>query len=128
MDTRARGFTLIELLIVIVVLGILASIVIIKASSVRDRAFLAAARADLRNLADLEEVYYNDNYQYTDDLTAVGFTNSEGISVKVAEATNLGWSASAVPLGLPSDGCALYHGGAAPLTPATVESTVQCTR
>ena len=39
-----------------------------------------------------EEVYYNANYTYSSDLSAIGFTNSEGITVTIAEATNKGWS------------------------------------
>jgi prepilin-type N-terminal cleavage/methylation domain-containing protein len=127
MSKRTDGFTLIELLIVVVIIGILAAIAIPKFGSARDRAFISAAKADLRNLASQEEVYYNDNYTYTSDLDAVGFTNSEGITVTVAEATNTGWSASAVPLGMPGDACALFHGDASPLSPATVVSSIECT-
>lgn len=128
MSKRTDGFTLIELLIVVVIIGILAAIAIPKFGSARDRAFISAAKADLRNLASQEEVYYNDNYTYTSDLAAVGFTNSEGITVTVAEASNTGWSASAVPLGMPGDACALFHGDASPLSPATVVSSIECTR
>jgi len=123
-----KGFTLIELLIVVVIIGILAAIAIPKFGEVRDRAFMSAAAADLRNLANQEEVYYNDNYTYTSDVAAMGFTNSEGIVVTVATATNTGWSAAAVPLGLSSESCAIYHGNAAPLAPASTVSVVQCSR
>jgi type IV pilus assembly protein PilA len=125
---REKGFTLIELLIVVVIIGILAAIAIPKFSNVRDRAYMSAAAADLRNLANQEEVYYNDNYSYTSDVAAMGFTNSEGITVTVATATNTGWSAAAVPLGLSSESCAIFHGNAAPLAPATTVSVVQCSR
>ncbi len=128
-DDRSRsGFTLIELLIVVVVIGILASIAIPKYSRVRDKAYFAAMRADLRNLADLEEVYYDDNYTYTSDVVGLGFTNTEGVTVTIAEASNTGWSASATHVALPaSEACAIYHGNAAQLAPATVLSRVQCT-
>jgi prepilin-type N-terminal cleavage/methylation domain-containing protein len=126
MKRQESGFTLIELLIVVVVIGILAAIAIPKFTVAREKAFLAAVKADLRNLASLQEVYYNSNYAFSTDLSAVGFTNSEGVTVTVGEATNLGWSAEAVHAGLTSETCAVYHGNATPVTPATVESKVGC--
>jgi prepilin-type N-terminal cleavage/methylation domain-containing protein len=128
MSQRTRGFTLIELLIVVVIIGILAAIAIPKFTSTRDKAFLSAAKADLRNLASLQEVYYNDNYTFSTDLAAVGFTGTEGISVVVGEASNLGWSASATHAGLPGESCAMYHGNATQVAPAVVESAVGCSR
>ncbi len=128
MKTSRGGFTLIELLIVVVIIGILASIAIPKFTSVREKAFMAAAKADLRNLASLQEVYYNENYAFSSNLASVGFTSSEGVVVTFSEATNLGWSASAVHAGLPSDSCAMYHGNAAPVSPAVVSSVVGCSR
>ena len=128
MSKRNEGFTLIELLIVVVIIGILAAIAIPKFTSTREKAFLSAAKADLRNLASLQEVYYNDNYTFTTDLNAVGFTGSDGITVSVGEASNLGWSATAYHAGLASETCAIYHGNATQVSPATVESTVECSR
>lgn len=128
MQNNTRGFTLIELLIVVVIIGILASIAIPKFGAVREKAYLAAARADLRNLANLQDVYYNDSYTYTTDFSALGFDNTEGVTITVGEATNLGWSATASHAGLPSESCAIFHGNAAAVTPATVLSTVQCSR
>ena len=123
-----KGFTLIELLIVVVIIGILATIAIPKFSSVRERAYLAAVRADLRNLANLEDVYYNDAYTYTTDPTALGFTTSHGVVVTIAEATNTGWAATAFHSGILTESCGIYHGSAAQVAPATVVSVVQCSR
>jgi len=128
MHKQTRGFTLIELLIVVVIIGILASIAIPKFSAVREKAYLSAARADLRNLANLQDVYYNDNYTYTTSATDLGFDNTEGVFITIGEATNLGWSATASHAGLPTESCAIFHGNAAAVTPATTLSTVQCSR
>ena len=128
MEVRRGSFTLIELLIVVVIIGILAAIAIPKFTSTREKAFLSAAKADLRNLASLQEVHYNDNYSFTTDLSLVGFAGSEGVTVTVAEATNLSWSATAYHAGLTSESCAIYHGNATQVSPATVASTVECSR
>jgi prepilin-type N-terminal cleavage/methylation domain-containing protein len=124
--TNRDGFTLIELLIVVVIIGILAAIAIPKFSATRERAFVAAMSADLRNLASLQEVYHNVNFTYSTDQDALGFTRSDGVTVAVAEATGGGWSATAVHAGLPGESCGLYHGNAAQVSPATVESKIEC--
>jgi len=124
---RPNGFTLIELLIVVVIIGILAAIAIPKFSSARDKAFLSAMKADLRNLATLQDVYHNSNYTYSSDAAVLGFDASEGVLVAITPgATGRGWSASATHNGLPSAVCAMYHGNAAQLTPATVQSQIMC--
>ncbi len=128
MTTRRSGFTLIELLIVVVVIGILAAIAIPKYTTVREKGFMAAVKADLRNLATQEDLYYNDFYTYTTNPTDMGFDNSEGVILTIGEATNTGWSATAYHAGLPAESCGVYHGSAAAVTPATVESAVMCTR
>jgi len=111
-----------------VIIGILASIAIPKFQAVREKSYLAASRADLRNLANLQDVYFNDNYIYTTDLAALEFDNTEGVTVTVGEATNTGWSATASHAALPTEACAIFHGGAAQVAPATTISTVQCSR
>src|SRR5688500_14499487 len=89
-----KGFTLIELLIVVVIIGILAAIAIPKFSATREKAYFAAMKSDLKNLASQQEIYYADNYAYTSSETALTFVQSEGVEVGVA-ASSSGWSASA---------------------------------
>ena len=59
-----RGFTLIELLIVVVIIGILASIAIPKFAATKDKARLASVKTDLRNLMTAQEAYFSDYATY----------------------------------------------------------------
>ena len=124
--SRRQGFTLVELLLVTVILGILASIAIPRFTAIRERAFISSMRADLRNLANLQAVYYNDHYSYSSNATSLGHYPSEGVTLDIPEADNVGWSASAVHAGAPNQACAIFHGDATPVAPATVVSSVQC--
>ena len=88
-----KGFTLIELLIVVVIIGILAAIAIPKFSATREKAYFAAMKSDLKNLASQQEIYYADVYAYTSSTTGLGFVSSEGVNVEITAGTD-GWSAS----------------------------------
>lgn len=59
-----RGFTLIEVMIVVVILGILASIVVPRVMDRPDDARIAKTRADLSAIAGALELYRLDNFHY----------------------------------------------------------------
>jgi type IV pilus assembly protein PilA len=128
MDRGQKGFTLIELLIVVVIIGILASIAIPKFGATRQKAYKAAMMSDLKNVAYLQEVYHNENFTFTNSLGAINFAGSEGVTITINEANNTGWAATAVHQGSPSEQCGVYHGTAAAAggSPASVVGVVGC--
>ena len=82
-----KGFTLIELLIVVVIIGILASIAIPKFAATKDKAYVATMKSDLRNLATYQEQYAADNNgaYFTGTMTNLiavqGFTTSQNVTI-----------------------------------------------
>ena len=109
-----KGFTLIELLIVVVIIGILAAIAIPKFSATREKAYFAAMKSDLKNLASQQEIYYADSYSYTSNQTNLGFVDSEGVTVTITNQSTSGWTATATHAALGATlGCQIYYGGAA---------------
>ncbi len=127
---KQRGFTLIELLIVVVIIGILATIAIPKFSTTREKAFFAAMKSDLKNLATQQEIYHNTAYSFGNTLALVGGSVSAGVTITINEATGAGWAATASHAGLVADHCGLYQGNAAPAggDPGPAEGVIACTR
>jgi type IV pilus assembly protein PilA len=66
-----------------VIIGILAAIAIPKFANTKDKAYVAAMKSDLRNLATYEEQYAADNNgaYFSGDGTAQGFTPSQNVTV-----------------------------------------------
>ena len=127
---RQRGFTLIELLIVVVIIGILASIAIPKFSATREKAFFTTMKSDLKNLATQQEIYHNSAYTYGISLALVGGSESDGVTITINEATGTGWAATASHAGLTADHCGMYQGNAAVAggDPGPAEGVIACTR
>ena len=99
MQPNRKGFTLIELLIVVVIIGILAAIAIPKFANTKDKAYVAAMKSDLRNLATYEEQYAADNNgaYFSGNGSAQGFTPSQNVTVTatVVAGPPQSWTATA---------------------------------
>ncbi len=122
-----RGFTLIELLIVVVIIGLLATIAIPKFANTKEKAFVGAMKSDLRNLATAEEAFFYDSAKYTTSFAQMNnFAPSNGVTVVVNQATAMGWSATATSAYAPARTCALFSGSATPVAPATTEGRITC--
>src|SRR3954466_5378990 len=94
MKSRRRGFTLIELLIVVVIIGLPASIAIPRFNSVKARAHVATMQTSLKNLGEAEESFFAEHSEYTSDLDSLNFRPAPEMTLTVVEATQTGWSAT----------------------------------
>jgi general secretion pathway protein G len=124
-----KGFTLIELLLVVVIIGILASIAIPKFSATREKAYIANVTMDLKNLASQQEIYHGSNNTYAANVTSIPeFVSSEGVNLTVNQADGRGWAATGYHDALPSRQCGIYYGNASAsnAVPATAAGVILC--
>lgn len=78
---RANGFTLVELMVVIVILGLLATIVALNVLPSGDRARSEKARADIATIEDALELYKLQNISYP--------TTSDGLKALISPPPSL---------------------------------------
>lgn len=64
---RRTGFTLVELMVVIVIIGLLATVVAINVLPSQDKAMVGKARADIAVMEQALETYRLDNLAFPDD-------------------------------------------------------------
>jgi len=76
---RQRGFTLIEIMVVVVILGILASIIAPRIMSAPDEARTAKAKQDIRAIEGALKLYRLNNYRYP--------TTEQGLQALVTKPT-----------------------------------------
>ncbi len=104
---RRSGFTLIELLMVVLIIGILATIMISKFGASKDRAYVSAMKADLHNFASTAESRYAMDGSYANVAVPRG---SPGVTVTAVVGVT-DWSATATHVGMPGKTCVMSFGG-----------------
>jgi len=121
-----NGFTLLELIVVAVILGFLAAIAIQRFANTKERAQVAAMKADLRNLVSAEVVYSTDSLRFTTVIGSGGLTYqvSTGNTGPSIALTGDGFTAQVGNTNTPRT-CVIFM-GSTPLAPATNEGEPAC--
>jgi hypothetical protein len=89
------------------------------ACSTKEKAYIAAMKSDLRNLATEQEIYFAEHGSYMPDIRAVtDYAISYGVKVEIVAALPTGWYATAAHEGTPVT-CAIYFGDGVPTTRAS---------
>lgn len=76
--SRRNGFTLVELMVVIVIIGLLATVVMINVMPSQDRAMTTKARADIATLSQAMEMYRLETMRYPSSLEALAQSRPGG--------------------------------------------------
>jgi prepilin-type N-terminal cleavage/methylation domain-containing protein len=126
-----HGFTLIELLVTVVIIGALASIMVPRFSSAKERAHVVTMRSDLRNAITAQLASQGSEPEpATTELRAEAAESSDqlklssGVTVTISKGTGSNWSAIATHTATKVR-CAVFF-GTAPVAPATVDSEIAC--
>ena len=121
-----RGFTLIELIVVAVILGLLASIAIERFANTKEKTYLAAMKADLRNLITAEVVFSTDSLRFTTVIGSGGLTYqiTTGNTMPSIVLTGDGFTALIGNSNTPRT-CVIFM-GSTPIAPATNEGEPAC--
>lgn len=61
---RQKGFTLIEIMVVVVIIGLLATLILPRVLGRQEEAFVAKAKSDIRALSSALQLYKLDNFNF----------------------------------------------------------------
>lgn len=121
------GFTLIELLIVIVIIGMLASIAIPKFSSVKQKAYRTQGIADLSSLRAAEEAFFTDSNRYGSLIEVANkFSPTTGVGTPTITPARSYWSATLTHPQVPGMTCGIAVATTNPVDPNAGEGEPIC--
>ena len=104
-----KGFTLVELLIVIVILGILATVTVFAVTGITNKGKTSACQSDAKTIQTAEEAYSANNGLYTAvqaDLVAAGLLHATSTKFTITLTGGSGTVASYQLTGVVGGDCA----------------------
>lgn len=104
--TRRDGFTIVELMVIVLLIGVLATIAIASYPQMRVKAANAAAKSDLKNAAHFQETYFATNDAYADQaIVDSQLTLTENVTLIVITADGSGYEMSTSHTSSPETFC-----------------------
>lgn len=123
--TGRRGFTIIEMLVVMVVLGILATLAFARLQNTKEKAVIASLSSDLHAVVEEQEGFYFTHRFYSPTTDSLNPNYTTGNVVTIHEATSSGWSGSIANPKV-TRVCYVVVGSAAPVGSATPDGGISC--
>ena len=121
------GFTLIELMIVATTLGVLASIALASFQGVREKAYIATLKSDLRNIAYSQALFFTNNYKYAQATPLLREYSASPDVILIMVATNEGWTAKGTHKANTNYQCAIFVGTVVlNFAPSTEDGAIAC--
>lgn len=121
------GFTLIELMIVATTLGILASVALARFDGVREKAYLATVKSDLKNIAYAQELFFVNNNKYAQATPLLEEYNPSPDVILIMVATRDGWTAKSTHKANSNYQCAIFSGTVSMnFPPSTYDGAIAC--
>jgi type II secretory pathway pseudopilin PulG len=116
---------MIEILVVLVVLGVLATLGFARLQSTKEKATVAGMISDLRSVTEEQEGFYFDHRFYSPTTDSLNPNYTAGNVLLIHEATASGWSGS-VSNPKVTRQCYVVVGNAAPVGSAVNDGTISC--
>lgn len=114
-----RAFTIVELLVVMLVVGILASMALVRYRAMKERAYIATMLHDLGLLRISQEAFWAENQSYTADQSLLDTKPSSEVTLTITTADPYaGFDAEATHARVPALVCKMYVGRAVSGTPS----------
>ncbi|HEX8848614.1 MAG TPA: hypothetical protein VF761_03690 [Gemmatimonadaceae bacterium] len=108
-------------------IGIIAAIAIPKFANTKQKAYVAAMKADLRNLVTAEEAFRSDSGRYTSNVASLDFHPMPGVSAPALTASKDRWTATITHSQLPGQTCGIAVNADNPVDPNIGEGEPACT-
>ena len=105
------GFTIVELLITMTLVSILAAITWLQVEGINARAYRSSVQSDLRSMALAQELYFQENMQYGDDVDDLEvYIPTDGVNITMTHADRQGFAATANHQALGGVTCGYFTG------------------